>query len=850
MGQTTAVDRVFLTGATTNLALWPNWSQHTTNPPLGLILVFVGNSSATMKQVAELTVPYDAGNPVNTEVDLRFSPQTGRYLSIQFQTNVTWGVNHWPGYALSSQPPATTNLAWNVGDVEIYGFTGTATNENAVVLPTGASNALALAASELSYYLGELTGKPHPIIAPSATNQYSGTIYRIVDLKPLAPIYNTMTNNIAAGLLPYGVNVQTNGREVVFSAWPYRCVLWSVWEFLEQQGVRWVYPEGHGDFVPGTNGINLGILPLQFAPAARSIYANWDANSLEPWASWMLQSVRQGYLYPWRNRWNFSWNGYGPLGGSEIPAAAAPGGLSTNYTERFSGYPHNLSAVLPNRILLAENSNWWGYDASLGYSVSPGTENITFCMNNPAVINWVANKLIAVDTAYPIPSQWPLCNAHFENAYNLLPLDATHYCQDTNWCIPANGPAVPSGDAWVRVLSNSASGEYYSFALGVASNISYLGSSAMVGALAYADVYEPPVNISAFPSNVQVEVCMYGAPGLAMLSPNNASTKAAWDGWSSKCSRLATYDYTLLHTDMWEPDPRLPVPLVAGIVDHAQYLAQLGALSGGCQVTLPSLPYNPWNFYAYPRIRWNTNQTPSQLLQEFFNAYFAEAAAPMLSYYTAIESYQFTNNVNMHNVPGYCYGITPGSFPLAILASMQSSLQTAESVATNWVTIGRVANVQAGFNWVISQRGLTATNLKDVSGYPVVSTNGAYIINLSSMVAPTNRPQGNFAYWNTAGYWQYLAQGTIQTTLNFAQAGTYQVVVTALGNLNMGAYPSLNVYLGPNMLSASINSSTYTNYTFSFPVQPGVWDLVLDYNTAPLNGNRYIDIDQIQVLPQ
>ena len=59
------------------------------------------------------------------------------------------------------------------------------------------ANALALAASDLSYYLGELSGKPHPIITPANTNLYSGTIYRIVDLKGLAPSYATMTNNIA-----------------------------------------------------------------------------------------------------------------------------------------------------------------------------------------------------------------------------------------------------------------------------------------------------------------------------------------------------------------------------------------------------------------------------------------------------------------------------------------------------------------------------------------------------------------------------------------------------------------------------------------------------------------------------
>ena len=92
MRQTNVVDRVFLIGGNHHLNFWPNNSQTGTNPPLGLIVVSVGNSGPTMKQAATWTVPYDAGNPVDTEVDVRFSPVAGRFVQIQLQTNVTWGV--------------------------------------------------------------------------------------------------------------------------------------------------------------------------------------------------------------------------------------------------------------------------------------------------------------------------------------------------------------------------------------------------------------------------------------------------------------------------------------------------------------------------------------------------------------------------------------------------------------------------------------------------------------------------------------------------------------------------------------------------------------------------------------
>jgi hypothetical protein len=850
LGQTCTVHRVFLTGGDHELSMWPNWSQTGTNPPLGLLVVSVGNRGPLMKRVAEWTVPYDAGNPVDTEVDMRFSPTTGRFVRIQLQTQVLWGLSHWPGYTLPAQPPAVTNLSWNIGELELYGFTDPPTNENAVVLPGGASNALALAASDLSYYLGELTGKPHPIISPTNTNQFSGTIYRIVDLKSLAPDYNTMMNNIAAGLMPDGVNVETSGREVVFRAWPYRSVLWSAWEFLERQGVRWVYPEGHGDYVPTGQGVSLGMLPLRFTPSAKSIYANWDASSLQPWPPWMLQSVRQGFLYPWRNRWNFSWNGYGPLGGSEIPAMASPGiTLNNNYSEGFVGYPHNFNSVVPNRIL-AQHPDWWGYSTNLGARIAPTNGSApAFCMDNPFLINFVAAKAVAVQQASPLACTSPLNIAHIQRALNLLPLDATAFCECTNYCLPANGSWVADPVPWVAHYKSSFSGMYYNFVTQVANEVAYAGSDAIIGALAYADVFLPPA--TKLPANVQVEVCMYGAPNLPIGSSWNSALKQALDTWPLRCSRLATYDYALLHTDYWQTNASLPVPLVTASVDRAQYLASIGALDGGCQATTESLPYNPWNFYAYPRIRWNTNQTGDQLLHEFFPAYFAEAAAPMLAYYKVLQDHVVTNNANMY-YRGYCYNVMPGTFPLHVLAAMQTNLQAAELQATNWLTIQRVAKMREGFNWVIGTSGLTGVNLSDVSPYQVIkAANGPVALNLAQMNAPTiSGPAGKNWAQLTGTNWTFTAAGEIRMPLNFTQGGTYQVVVTARGVTSDSEWPVMNVYLGASEASSAVNTSGFTDYTFSLTIPAAVWDLTITFKNDAAGGARDLFISGIRIIPE
>jgi len=860
MLQTSAVDRVVLEGSANRLNTfsnqWPNYAPAYTTPPLGLINVYVGNSPTNSNLVASYMVPYDAGNPVETEADIRFSPALGRYVRIALQTQVTWGFNTWPGFALSSQPPAT-NVNLNIGEIELYGVSGAnaQVNADAVVVSAYPPAPLALAASDLSYYLSELEGRPVPIISPSATNNYPGTLYLINDLAPLAPNYATMMKNISSGLLPTNIAVQVSGRQVVFSSWPYRSILWSVWEFLEKQGVRWVYPDAHGDFVPSGSGVNLSVLPFTYYPPTYSIYANFDANVLEPWPNYQNQSVRQEFLYLWRNHWTCSENGMGPLGGQEIPKLPYPNVVvNSNYTEGFNGYPHNLSSVVPYRLLdsgQAPFTNWWGWKTTTpGSQVDPSSPGApVFTMDNPALISWVASKMTNIAAAQPLECSSPLNVVHWRRPFNLLPLDASIYSQDP-YTIASNGPAIGDPVPWVKEYGTSYSGMYYSFVTAVANQVSQSGSSAMVGALAYADVFLPPTNMPAlavFPTNVQVEVCLYGSPNLAMTAPANAGLKAALDGWHSACSHLATYDYTLLHTDFQQEDPRMPAALVAGTLARSQYLATDGALDGGSQANLSSLPYNPWNFYAYPRTRWNTNQIAGQIEQEFFNGYFREAATPMLAYYQAMENYQFSNNVDLHYL-GYCYNITPGSFPIGVLATMQTNLLAAEQLATNWWVARRVASIAAGFSWIItnSPDNLAGVDLTDLSKYAVLNppVNSPVTIDLTGLTPTAHMIFGNNVSWqNSGGDWWLSSPAQLQESFNFG-AGTYQVSVTANGVAASGIWPIMNIYFGPSMGSATVNSITPSVYNFTFTVPAGVGDLVITFPNSNL-GALYIDKIQI-----
>jgi hypothetical protein len=577
-------------------------------------------------------------------------------------------------------------------------------------------------------------------------------------------------------------------------------------------------------------------VPYTNNPPTISTYANFDLGQSEPWYSWINQSLRQEYLYWYRNHWT---SPYGVLGGIEIPAQAKSGSINSLFTEGFNGYPGNFNVVMPDRILeMTQYTNWWGWmttDSSSATESSAGQP--VFAMDTPSAITWVAQKVTNWNAVQPYPCNDPLSDSYISKVWGLLPMDESIYSQDP-YSLASNGPAVPDPVPWVARYSNSWSGAYYSFVTAVAKQVQQMGSGAMVGALAYADVFAPPTNIPAlavFPTNVQVEVCLYGAPNLLMTDPANAEFLAALKGWQGACSHLAFYDYELLHTDIEQPDPQMPVPLIAGTLDRSQFLASLGSPNGSCQANLTSLPYNPWNFYAYPRTRWNPNQTAAQLESEFFTGYFREAAAPMLAYYQALENWQVTNGMNLH-LAGYCYSVVPNSYPPGVLGQMQTDLAEAQALATNWWVVARLTNIAAGLAWVItnSSDNLAGLNLANTNQWQTIPTSSTTtnVLSLQSFYKPTNGlAWANSAYWGPQlggpADWILPTVGQIQQTYNFS-GGTYTLTVNAYGQETSGQWPIMNVYFGSaSFIGITVSNTVSKPYKFTVTVPSGVYDIAI-----------------------
>jgi hypothetical protein len=626
------------------------------------------------------------GDVIRLEANLRFQPVTGRYLIFELERD-----RH-------------DDRSWSVGEVEVYGWPGDrlARRRDAVVLENPEAPALRLAAEELSYYLGELGQGPVPIVSPRGARRYEGTLYRIVDLKPLAPSYEIMTNNMAAGLFPATpVNVERNGREISFRAWPYRNVLWSVWEFLERQGVRWVYPDAHGDLVPTGQGINPGVAPLQFTPSTDFIYANFGVE--------YLRDDPDAFLHFWRNRWSHTWGGHerDVFGGDEVPEPSRPARVpDPDHREGFEGYPHTLQNVLPDRIL-ARHPDWCGMVTNPIWAAAIGASNLnrrlppsrnwtTFDFTSAGARSFIIDKAIA---------GWP----RHGPIYWLLPEDALHFSEDEA-SMRLREPLVRDELPYVMPYPYAVSGDYYDFICHIAEGIRTNLPEAKVGAMAYSNTHLPPPRSAPFPSNVLVEVCLYGARNLPIDAAPNAEMKQRLLEWRRLATHLRHYDYDLLHHE--KRALAAPVPLVGAMASRARFFREHDMLAGGTQADLPSLPWNPWNYYAYPRFYWNARQTPEQVLRDFFHGYYREAGAPMLDYYRTLETHQARHEVAVPR-RGYDYLPHQASYPIELLRQLQRHLDRAGKRADYWVTRERVRQAQAGFDALLADLGLSRDTIAD-----------------------------------------------------------------------------------------------------------------------------------------
>ncbi len=751
---------------------------------------------------------------------------------------------------------ATVDQPWSIAELEVYGSYDPAAFHPVDAVYVDASTEtparrapLFRAAEELRYYIGELTSRPLPVIEPDHIGEYPGTLYHIADLKPLASTWEQMQASQESGKIPAApVNVERDGREVLFKAWPYANVRASVWAFLEKQGVRWLYPDDHGDSVPVGKGLNLECLPLRYTPAATRRYANFDLPQKSA-----TETNDPAYLFWWRNGYDTTWSDaqWKALGGREMPADPTrmvpwDKNRKEEYKEGFEGYPHNFDNVVPNRIL-NQHPDWWG--EVNGKRVAPAHGGPTVCLTSPGLIQFVVDKAISVT------------KPDSTDTLKLLPMDATSFC-DCERCRKLYEPLVKSAVVHSGIRPFVASDAYCYFVSEVARGIREARPKVRILALAYADLLDPPRKIDKMPDNVTVEISHVGAPELPMSDPLNAPMRACTEEWHRKCTRLQQYEYVLLNES--KTSTSMPVPLVSAMVDRERYFRSIGQLDCGTQADAQSIPYSPWNHYAYPRLLWNPDRTADEVLNEFFDGYFREAKAPMLAYYHALEDHLISHHVTLRPPQEdwsgvWNFGVRPGSFPYGLLVQMRNHLEAAEKQATNWIVSERVARIREGFDWVLKESGFTNADLDNPSVFPAVPADGTpATVGLAKIRFQKDLASLRYLkhYVRTDGRYpgvMFGGYGIIGADLRFQSPGEYTVTVTAKGTHYQDMDPIMYVYVDHQRIGkVSVNPEGYMDYTFPVSIsEPGVGRIFVSFwNPGSPGESRPLYVKEIQVAHQ
>ena len=806
LGQEVVVDRLYFT---------PGKAQGAT--PKSLKVVLEGNAGGAPTAL-NATLP--AGK---RDIDLFFEPVATRRVRVEVA-------------AASDQP-------WAIAELEIHGSSDPAAfhPSDAVILGAKAPAPLRGAAEELSYYIGELTGTPLPIVTPEQSGNYPGTLYRIVDLKSLATTWEQLQESQASGKFPATpVNVERNGREVIFKAWPYANVRASVWAFLEKQGIRWVYPDEHGDLVPTGKGVNLDCLPLRFTPCASRRFANFDSVQKTTEAAAAANEPSDPVsLFWYRNGYNSTWafTETKVLGGAEVPKD--PHGWipwdkrkHDDYEEGFDGYPHNFDNVIPKRIL-EKHPDWWGEVD--GKRVAPWQGGPMVCMTNPGLIQFVIDKALA------------FTDSQSTVTLDLLPMDAAKFC-DCERCRAFYEPLFRSRVPHSEIRPFEASDAYYYMVAQVANGIRPTRPGVRIFALAYADLLEPPRKLARLPDNVTVEICALGAPELPMSSPLNEPLRTCIQQWHAKCASLEHYEYAILNES--KVSTVMPVPLVSAMVDHARFYRSIGAVNGGTQADSQSIGYSPWNQYAYPRLMRDPDLTAKDLLNEFFTGYFREASEPMLAYYRTLEDHLIHDDASLRPPSDdhsgvFAYGVKPGSFPYGVLVKMRAYLQVAEKHASSWIVADRVARIREGFDWVMTESAYTPADLDDPSAFESVPADGTSVtLDLTKV-----KLHKQWVEPRKQGGWMFASHGTLGVDMRINTPGEYVVTMTVKGERDGNLDPLMNVYIDSHHAGrVTVESGEPKELTFRQAFDAaGVSRILITYWHTGAKGTQHLHIEQVRV---
>ena len=618
---------------------------------------YVGETPASLRQVggARSLAQDDSVGVGDQRVEVqeyacfRFPPTKGRFVKLEIGANAAglpWAIAELDIQAATQE----VEPAKRVTVIADRGFIRDADGKPASFSP------IAVAVEDLQQYLTRILDAPVDVMASDeAVTGRSGQRIRLVTPPPeQIPSPEPDPKHLD------DVSVVREGDEIRISGPTQRAVMFSAYEFLHSQGVRWLYPDPHGETVPTRKALDLSVLPITYRPpfSARGYMAPEMTN--------VRQEEYTAYLM--RHRLTMGWN-----------YTACPIGTIPRFNAGF-GWAHTLDGIFEG--LEKKHPEWWPGPYREGWCKVP-------CTSKPEVLEVIMQKMEEVVQERIAKKLPPL------QGFSVHPNDAPAFCECPECEKRFGKPSKLDQDGAVESCGTwNYSDRHFYLIKTLAERMQKAHPEMFLKTLAYANHERPPTLINRLPQNTLVDICPWWVP-LPVDAPQNAYYRDNIAAWKPVCSSLGIWSYVLIYSDTTFGNPpgekNLVTPNARAMVSQNKFYQDAGVRLVSTQLMGPQQHW-PWGLYAFTRTTWRPDEPAEVVLQDFFRGYYGAAWEPMLAWYETLEKRAIELNIDTSSPDPRLIG--PDT-----IVGLRKLLAQAAARAQHWYEKERVERARKDMEW-------------------------------------------------------------------------------------------------------------------------------------------------------
>ena len=504
------------------------------------------------------------------------------------------------GYGQEAPMSGNAAVASNITEAEV------------VILPATPTVQESFAAQELATYAGKILGRTVPVVAETEPAAATATTrYWIGRTRQCrVPGLNDQEWILQPG--PEGLAIYGGGS---------RGTIYGVYQFLENQGVRWLTPTA--EVVPRAEHLRLPRQTERQQAKTRVRYLAWNVST------------------PRTAEWNSRLRLVGV-------SADMPDAMGGHLREATGGQCHSLVELVPIR-LFKDHPDWFAQQAD--GRRSPGSyPYVGHCLSNPALRAYVAGEVKKALRKTGAQEMWigqadglragcycRACTAE-RDRYTTVPPSTPQTAAAVGDDTPLIDPTKTAGGNVCWSINNIL------FANAIGAQIKREFPAVSLLTLAYGFTSEAPPARLRVADNVVVNLATAGS--CCWFHGMKPGANRQLNDWAKVAPRLRVYTYGGANFGFWWPFPNL--------LAHAQDFASLyhdGVTEFFDQGTLSSSGVGAGlielRCYLSARMMWNPEANPREVIREFCNGFYGPAGEAVAAYI-----FWYDNYVAQHNVHG------------------------------------------------------------------------------------------------------------------------------------------------------------------------------------------------------